>query len=71
MIAAAGLRRSQGSAAVETRAMPVTLMSRTRAHSSSLLSATVPDAPIPALLTTMSIRPNRSPLRRIGGPPCP
>ena len=52
--AAADEARRCGSAARVTRTMPMTLMSRTRAHSSSELSATVPCAPTPALLTTMS-----------------
>ena len=56
-MAAAGERRSAGRAAADTRAMPTTLTSRTRCHSASSLSSTVPTAAIPALLTTMSRRP--------------
>ena len=56
-MAAAGERRRAGRAAADTRAMPTTLTSRTRCHSASSLSSTVPTAAMPALLTTMSRRP--------------
>src|SRR5690606_12791459 len=59
-IAAAGERRSHGSAARLTRAIPTTLTSKTRSHSSSELASTVPCAPMPALLITMSRRPSAS-----------
>jgi hypothetical protein len=56
-IAALGEERKWGRAARDTRAMPKTLTSKTRRHSSSELAATSPTAPMPALLTTMSRRP--------------
>src|SRR4051812_11124390 len=59
-MAAADDLRSSGSAARETRTMPSTLTSKTRAHSASSLSSTVPWAPMPALLTTMSMPPSAS-----------
>jgi hypothetical protein len=59
-IAADGDLRSKGRHAALTRAMPVTLMSRIRAHSASSFSSTVPTALTPALLTRMSMRPKRS-----------
>ena len=59
-LAAARDRPAQrGRAARVVRTMPSTFTSRTRCHSSSSLSSTVPAAPMPALLTRMSSRPAR------------
>jgi hypothetical protein len=59
-MAAAGDRRRYGRAAADMRAMPTTFTSSTRSHSSASLSATVPWAPMPALLTSTSMRPRSS-----------
>ena len=50
--------RRYGQAARDTRAVPITFTSSTRCHSSSVLSATLPWAPIPALLTSKSRPPS-------------
>lgn len=52
--------RRYGRAARVVRTIPRTLTSRTRCHCSSGLSSTVPVAPMPALLTRMSIPPSAS-----------
>ena len=52
--------RRCGSAARATRVIPRTLTSKTRRHSSSSLSSTVPCAPMPALLTSTSSPPSDS-----------
>ena len=51
-------RRRRGSAARDTRAIPVTLTSSTRAHSASSFWLTSPAAPMPALLTSTSRPPS-------------
>ena len=50
--------RRYGRAARVTRTRPTTFTSNTRCHCSSGLSSTVPDAPMPALLTKTSIPPS-------------
>ena len=54
-IEAEELFRRNGIAAVETLLIPITLILRTRIHSSSVAFSTVPIAPIPALFTRTSI----------------
>src|SRR3984885_5450520 len=58
-IAACADARRYGRAPRVTRTIPTTFTSYTRCHSSSVLSATVPAAPMPALFTRMSMPPRR------------